>query len=117
MSQVETETLTQILWGAALSRAVCVIGELGITWAAMGYSKSTTTASLTVQHFHIPAQFHYTDDSGDKRCQGQTNIKVLRADHVGSLYGLLRVMRRCADQIFQKPIPPERIQAEMREKL
>jgi hypothetical protein len=30
MSQVETETLTQILWGAALSRAVCVIGELGI---------------------------------------------------------------------------------------
>ena len=64
MSQVETETLTQILWGAALSRAVCVIGELGITLPAMGYSKSTTTASLPAQHFHIPAQFHYTDDSG-----------------------------------------------------
>jgi hypothetical protein len=30
MAQVETEKLTQILWGAALSRAVCTIGQLGI---------------------------------------------------------------------------------------
>jgi hypothetical protein len=30
MAQSETEKLTQILWGAALSRAVCTIGELGI---------------------------------------------------------------------------------------
>jgi hypothetical protein len=30
MAQVETEKLTQILWGAALSRAVCTIAELGI---------------------------------------------------------------------------------------
>src|SRR6202047_5104317 len=30
MSQVETQKLTQILWGAALSRAVCTIAELGI---------------------------------------------------------------------------------------
>jgi hypothetical protein len=30
MAQAETEKLTQILWGAALSRAVCTIGELGI---------------------------------------------------------------------------------------
>src|SRR6266404_8390146 len=30
MAQVETEKLTQILWGPALSRAVCTIGELGI---------------------------------------------------------------------------------------
>jgi SAM-dependent methyltransferase len=30
MAQVETETLTRILWGAALSRAVCTIGELGL---------------------------------------------------------------------------------------
>jgi hypothetical protein len=29
MAQVETEKLTQILWGAALSRAVCTIAELG----------------------------------------------------------------------------------------
>lgn len=30
MAQAETEKLTQILWGAALSRAVCTIAELGI---------------------------------------------------------------------------------------
>ena len=30
MAQAETEQLTQILWGAALSRAVCTVGELGI---------------------------------------------------------------------------------------
>jgi hypothetical protein len=30
MAQVETEKLTQILWGAALSRAVCTIAGLGI---------------------------------------------------------------------------------------
>jgi hypothetical protein len=30
MAQVETEKLTQILWGTALSRAVCTIAELGI---------------------------------------------------------------------------------------
>ena len=30
MAQVETEKLIQILWGAALSRAVCTIAELGI---------------------------------------------------------------------------------------
>ena len=30
MAQAETEKLTQILFGAALSRAVCTIGELGI---------------------------------------------------------------------------------------
>jgi hypothetical protein len=30
MAQAETERLTQILWGAALSRAVCTIAELGI---------------------------------------------------------------------------------------
>ena len=30
MAQVETEKLTQILWGAALSRAICTIAELGI---------------------------------------------------------------------------------------
>jgi ubiquinone/menaquinone biosynthesis C-methylase UbiE len=30
MPQAETEKLTQILWGAALSRAVCTIAELGI---------------------------------------------------------------------------------------
>jgi hypothetical protein len=30
MAQAETEQLTQILWGAALSRAVCTIAELGI---------------------------------------------------------------------------------------
>jgi hypothetical protein len=27
MAQAETEKLTQILWGAALSRAVCTIGD------------------------------------------------------------------------------------------
>ena len=30
MAQTETEKLTQILWGAALSRAVCSVAELGI---------------------------------------------------------------------------------------
>ena len=30
MAQIETEKLTQIFWGAALSRAVCTIAELGI---------------------------------------------------------------------------------------
>jgi hypothetical protein len=30
MAREETEKLTQILWGVALSRAVCTIGELGI---------------------------------------------------------------------------------------
>ena len=30
MAQAETEKLTQILWGAALSWAVCTIAELGI---------------------------------------------------------------------------------------
>jgi O-methyltransferase domain len=30
MGQAEMEKLTQILWGAALSRAVCTIAELGI---------------------------------------------------------------------------------------
>jgi hypothetical protein len=30
MAQAETETLTRILWSAALSRAVCTIAELGI---------------------------------------------------------------------------------------
>jgi len=30
MAQAETEKLTRILWGAALSRAVCTIAELGI---------------------------------------------------------------------------------------
>jgi hypothetical protein len=30
MAQAETETLTRILWGAALSRAVGIIAELGI---------------------------------------------------------------------------------------
>jgi hypothetical protein len=30
MAQAETEKLTQILWGPALSRALCTIAELGI---------------------------------------------------------------------------------------
>jgi hypothetical protein len=30
MAQAETEKLTRILWGAALSRAVCTIAKLGI---------------------------------------------------------------------------------------
>jgi hypothetical protein len=30
MAQAETEKLTQILWSAALSRAVCTVAELGI---------------------------------------------------------------------------------------
>jgi hypothetical protein len=50
MAQVETEKLTQILWGAALSRAVCTIAELGIADQAGSPQSVESLAGATGTH-------------------------------------------------------------------
>jgi hypothetical protein len=103
MAQAETEQLTQILWGAALSRAVGTIAELGIAdQIETGSSKSMESlAAATGTHerslyrvLRFLASHGIFQEKGDRQFDHTPLSHCLRSDVEGSFRSAAQMLHR-----------------------
>lgn len=103
MGQAETEKLTQILWGAALSRAVCTIAELGIADQIEAGSPQTveSLARATGTHerslyriLRFLASYGIFQEKADRQFDQTALSRCLRSDAEGSFRPAARMMHR-----------------------
>ena len=106
MAREETEKLTQILWGVALSRAVCTIGELGIADQIQAGSPQSveTLAATTGTHerslyriLRFLASHGIFQEKGNRQFDHTPLSHCLRSDAEGSF--------RAATQMYHRLFP------------
>ena len=103
MAQAETEKLTQILWSAALSRAVCTIAELGIadqieagspqTVESLGGATGTHERSL-YRILRFLASHGVFQEKGNRQFDHTPLSHLLRSDTEGSFRPAAQLMHR-----------------------
>ncbi len=103
MAQAETEKLTQILWGAALSRAVCTIAELGIADQIEAGSPQSveSLAGATGSHerslyriLRFLASHGIFQEKGNRQFDQTPLSHCLRSDAEGSFRSAAQMMHR-----------------------
>jgi SAM-dependent methyltransferase len=103
MAQAETEKLTQILWSAALSRAVCTVAELGIADRIEAGSPQTveSLAEATGTHerslyriLRFLASHGIFQERGTRRFDQTPLSHCLRSDAEGSFRAAAQMLHR-----------------------
>jgi site-specific recombinase XerD len=103
MAQAETEKLTQILWGAALSRALCTIAELGIAdqivagspQSVESLSRATGTHERSLYRIlRFLASHEIFQEKGNRQFDHTPLSHCLRGDAEGSFRPAAQMMHR-----------------------
>jgi hypothetical protein len=103
MAQAETEQLTQILWSAALSRAVCTIAELGIAdqiepgspQAVESLAGATGTHERSLYRIlRFLASHEYSRKKGNRQFDHTPLSHCLRSDAEGSFRPAAQMLHR-----------------------
>ena len=103
MAQVETEKLTQMLWAAALSQAVCTIAELGVAdqievgspQPVESLAKATGAHERSLYRIlRFLASHGVFQEKGDRQFDHTPLSHCLRSDAEGSFRSAARMMHR-----------------------
>ena len=103
MAQAETEKLTHILWGPALSRALCTIAELGIAdeivagspQSVESLSKATGTHERSLYRIlRFLASHEIFQEKGNREFDHTPLSRCLRGDAEGSFRPAAQMMHR-----------------------
>ena len=103
MPQAETEQLTRILFGAALSRALCTVAELGIADQIEVGSPRSAASLAAATGAHEPSLYRVLrflashglfQETADRRFDHSPLSLYLRSDVEGSFRAVARMMHR-----------------------